>query len=164
MDMSALNWIDYVIIGILVLSTVISLVRGLVREALSLASWIIAIWVGIQFSKSLSQLMVTWIHNDTVRLVVSFFILFAVTLIIGALVSYLMTQLIQKTGLSGTDRVLGSLFGLGRGALVVALIVLVGMMSHFTEKETWKKSVLIPSFKPLATWMHGFLPENKKSD
>ena len=160
MNFESLNWADYSIIVVMMISIIISLVRGFVREALSLASWIIAFWVGISFSKYLAVFLSPYISHPTVRIAASFFILFAISLLIGAMVSYLITQIVQKTGLSGTDRMLGIVFGMGRGALVIALLVLITGLSTMPKETWWKASVLIPHFKPMAIWLKDFLPDN----
>ena len=89
MDFLNLNWVDYAIIAFIVFSILISLVRGFVREAISLTSWILAFWVGFTFSTQMSGMLTAYIENDTVRIAAAFFILFAATLIIGALVNFL---------------------------------------------------------------------------
>ncbi len=152
------NWADYAIIGVMAFSVLISIVRGFVREALSLTTWIIAIWVGATYSSLLSPMLAPYIHSTMVRGVVAFFILFAGTLIIGTMASFLITQIVHKTGLTGTDRMLGIVFGLARGALVVAILLLIGSLTTMPQSPWWKGSVLIPHFKPMAVWLQGFFP------
>lgn len=154
-----MNWLDFTIIGICAVSVVISLARGLVKEALSLISWGLAFFIAFRFSKPLALLMRDMIHNEGFRLVAAFFILFAITLILGAILNYLISQLVQKTGLSGTDRVLGMVFGFARGALVVGLFIVAAGLTQIPEKAWWQKSVLIPEFKPVAMWLVEFMPE-----
>ena len=105
-----MNWVDFAILVIVLLSSVISLLRGFVREALSLANWVLAIWVSISFAYNLANLLKGSIDSPNVRVSVAFGILFLSTLIVGALVIYLVTQLVRKTGMSGTDRMLGVIF------------------------------------------------------
>lgn len=159
MDFSSLNGADCAIIAIIGFSVLISLMRGFVREALSLTSWIVACWVSITFSSILAELLKTYIKDQYLAIGVAFFLLFATTLIIGTLISYLIAQVVQVTGLRGTDRLLGVLFGFGRGVLLVAVLILFAGMTHFTQQPWWTSSVLIPQFKPLALWLVGFLPK-----
>jgi len=154
-----LNWVDYAIIGIVVVSTLISLVRGFVREALSLATWAVAFWVAFKFNALVANLLINYIKTPSLRLVASFAILFVVILIIGALVNFLIGQLISSTGLSGTDRLLGMLFGVGRGLLLIGVLVLLASMTAFPQDDWWQKSVFIPHFHGLAEWLHGFVPK-----
>ncbi len=158
-SLQALNWADWAIIGIIIISTVISLLRGFVREALSLASWAVAAWVGFKFSLSFSKILPAFVTSNTLRVMVAFAILFLATLIVGLLINLLISSLVNKTGLSGTDRLLGMLFGIARGVLLVAVIVLLANMTQVKQDEWYVKSQLIPQFQGLATWLHGFLPE-----
>lgn len=146
----ALSLADYVIIGLVLISVLISLVRGFVREAFSLASWGAAIFLAIFFCGDLAQLFSTKISTPTVRLLLSFAILFISTLIAGAVLSYLFVSVVHKSGMSGTDRFLGAVFGLLRGALVVALLIMVGKFTPLSQHSAWETSFLIPHFEVIA--------------
>jgi len=152
-------WIDYVILGVIGLSTIISLVRGFVREALSLVVWVFAFWVAWTFFRELAGHLGVF-SVPSVRLGVAFATLFIATLIVGALVNYLIGQLVDKTGLSGTDRLIGMLFGAARGALLIAVLVLLAGLTPFPEDPWWQESRLLGHFQELATWLKGLLPED----
>jgi len=153
------NWADYAILGIVGISMVISLMRGFVREAISLITWIVAIWVAYKFNGVIAGFLTHYIKTPSIRLVVAFVLLFIIVLIIGALINFLISQLITSTGLGGTDRVLGILFGILRGILLVGVLILLAEMTTLPKDPWWEKSVFIPHFKSLTTWMHGYLPE-----
>lgn len=150
-------WADYIILGIIGLSAVISLVRGFVREALSLAVWVLAFWVAWTFFRELAE-QIDWFTLPSVRLGVSFAILFIATLMLGALVNFLMGQLVDKTGLSGTDRLIGIFFGAARGALLIAVLVLLAGLTPFPNDPWWHESQLIGYFQELALWLKELLP------
>jgi len=150
-------WIDFVILGIIGLSAVISLMRGFVREALSLAVWVLAFWVAWTFFRKLA-LQLDWFTVPSVRLGAAFLILFIAPLMLGALVNFLMGQLVDKTGLSGTDRLIGILFGAARGAILVAILVLLAGLTPFPNDPWWKESQLIGYFQELAIWLKQLLP------
>lgn len=161
--MSTFNWIDYTIIAIIALSVLISVMRGFVREVISLVIWVAAIAVSFIFYRYIADLMVNIIHSDSVRLVVSFVGLFLVTLVLGMLINYLIGQLVANTGLSGTDRVLGIIFGIARGVLVVVLLMMLVSLTPFAKEAVWQESVLVPQFQPLEDWFSSFLPESMHS-
>jgi len=152
-----MNWFDYTIVGIILVSALISVVRGFVKEALSLVSWLIALWVALTFATELSTLLQSYIDQEQLRLAVSFVILFVATLFVGAMVNLLISRFMKASGLSGTDRVLGLFFGTARGALVVSLLTLVIGMSALEKNDWWQASVLVPYTKPLAQWLQTIL-------
>jgi len=162
--MKDLNWLDYAIIIIISLSAIISLVRGFIREALSLASWIIAFWIALTFAQNLSVLLQPHIHSGSLRYGLSFFILFLITLLLGAFVNFLITHLVEKTGLSGTDRLLGVGFGFARGVLLVAIVLLAARMTSFPQSVFWQQSRLVPALTPIETWLAKYIPKNIQQD
>lgn len=151
-------WIDYSIIGLILISSIIGLFRGFIKEAFSLAIWGVATWVGLHFSRSLSGLIESLIRSPSARIIVAFIILFLITLVLGALVSYLLGELVKKTGLTGSDRFAGMIFGITRGLIVVSLVVMLAGLTPLPEDTWWKESVLIPPFQSLAVWLRDFIP------
>ncbi len=159
-----MNWLDLVILVLIILSSGISLIRGFVKEALSLAAWLVAFWVAMTFAYRLDAVLVDKIHSPSVRFIASFSALFLLTLIAGALVNYLATTLVKKTGLSGTDRMLGVIFGVARGIAIVAVIVLGAGLTSLPQEGSWKGSMLIPHFQELAVWLRSYLPPDIASN
>jgi membrane protein required for colicin V production len=151
-------WIDYSIIGLILISSIIGLFRGFIKEAFSLMIWGVATWVGLRFSRPLSELIESLIRSPSARIIVAFIILFIITLILGALVSYLLGELVKKTGLTGSDRFAGMIFGITRGVIVVSLVVMLAGLTPLPEDTWWKESVLIPPFQSLAVWLRDFIP------
>ncbi len=150
-------WTDYVILGIISLSALISLIRGFMREALSLAAWVLAFWVAWTFFRELAARL-DWFTVPSARLGIAFALLFIATLMVGALVNFLVGQLVDKTGLSGTDRLVGIFFGAARGALLIAILVLLAGLTPFPNDPWWQQSQLIGYFQELALWLKELLP------
>nr|WP_245399277.1 CvpA family protein [Pseudomonas syringae] len=138
--------------GIVAISALISLKRGFVKEALSLTTWIIAGVVAWMFGAGLSLYLVNYIDTPSARVIASCTILFVATLLVGAMVNFLIGELIRVTGLSGTDRFLGMVFGAARGGLLV--VVAVGLLSlgPVQQDQWWQQSRLVPQFLMVADW------------
>ncbi len=146
-------WVDFLIPGIIVVSALLSLMRGFVREAFSLAGWLAATWVALHFSQPLAAAFLGGISAPSLRVAVAFVVLFVVTLVLSAVLTRLVAQLVQRTGLSGTDRMIGMLFGAVRGAVVVAVLVLLAGMTSMPQDPWWQQSVTIGYFQALAQWL-----------
>lgn len=147
-----MNWADWAIIGIIVLSGVISLKRGFIKEAMSLLVWVLAFIIARMFSANMATLLTDYIDVATVRYAAAFAILFAATLMVGALINYLIGTLVRMTGLSGTDRLLGMIFGIARGGLLVVVAVALIKHTPLIEAMWWYESALIPEFLMLEEW------------
>ncbi len=153
-------WLDYVLIGIVLVSSLISLARGFVREAFSLAVWVLAFWVSWSFFREVAVQLQPWIQSPTVRLGLAFAGLMVLTLVLGGLVNYLLVQLVERTGMSGTDRFIGMIFGAARGVLLVSVLVLLAGLTSFPRESWWQASHLVPYFQELAYWLRDLLPPN----
>jgi membrane protein required for colicin V production len=159
MSSIGISWVDIVIISIIGLSALISLFRGFVRETLSLISWILAFWVALTFAHPAAQMFLQkYIKSPTLQLAAAFGGLFLITLIICAVLNYFISTLVDKTGLSGTDRLLGVIFGLARGIVLVAALLLGAQLTPMPKEDWWQKSALISRFEPLEIWLKSFLP------
>jgi membrane protein required for colicin V production len=155
-----MEWPDYLIIGICLISTLVGALRGLVKEAFSLAVWMAAFLLAFQFSGSLADSLEGTISLPSARTSLAFAGIFISVLVIGGLMNYLLGKLVEKTGLSGTDRLLGGVFGAARGLILVITIILVAGLTPIPRDPWWAESKSIQALMPLADWASTFLPES----
>jgi membrane protein required for colicin V production len=157
--LKSLIWVDYLIIGIISISGLISLARGFVRESLSLAAWILALWVALRFSPQAAELFADSISvSPSLRLAIAFFLLLLGTLLLAAIANSLLSRLVQTTGLTGTDRILGAIFGIARGVAIVTILILLAGMTPMPQDSWWQNSVLLGYFQGLALWVRSLMP------
>ena len=152
--MEQFNWTDWFIIIVIGISCLFGLKRGFVKEAFSLASWITAFFISRLFASHLSDLLMPWIDTPILRLASAFSLLFVGTLIVGALISNLLVQLVRTTGLSGTDRLFGMVFGIIRGALVIVVLMSLLSMTPISNESWWQESLLTPHFVLIEEWSY----------
>lgn len=151
-------WPDYAILGIITISLLVGVLRGFIKEVFSLVVWAAAFVVAYRFAGDVAVLMEPHVSLPSARTAIGFIGLFILVLIIGGLANFLLGRLVESTGLSGTDRLLGGLFGIARGVALVVASILVTGFTPIPADPWWKESRLIPSFMPLVSWSAAFLP------
>lgn len=157
-QIQSISTLDWMIITVVVLSTLLSLKRGFVKEVMSLVTWVVAFIIAVKFTGPLQTLLIDQVQNDQIRYVVAFIALFIATLVLGALVNFVLGSLVQATGLSSTDRIIGMLFGFVRGGLiVVAFISLLSLSPAIEKSDMWKSSQLVPQLVVLKDWVREML-------
>ena len=155
-----MSWIDLAIIGVIVLSALISLIRGFVKESISLATWIVAGVIAFRYFSAVAVLLEPYIASATLRLMVGGGVLFVLTLIVGAIVNFIIGKMVSGTGLSGTDKALGVIFGGARGVLIVAMVVLIASLTPAPTTEAWQNTLSIGFFEGIAEWIKSVIPED----
>ncbi len=158
-----MNWVDLIIIVIIVISALISLVRGFVKESISLASWVVAGFIALRYFTALADLLKPYIESPTIRSGTGFAILFVCSLIVGAVINFMASQLVSKTGLSGTDKSLGVVFGAARGIIIVIMLVLLAGLTPMPSESWWKESTMVEYFASMASWIKDILPDDVAS-
>jgi membrane protein required for colicin V production len=148
-----MNEFDWIVIIVLGFSGLISLMRGFVKEALSLLSWVLAFVVALSFGSKLAYLLSAWFANETLRIIAAFICLFFLTLIVMGVIGSLISGVLAKAGLGFFDRLLGSVFGVLRGALfVLAVLIAIQPFIEVDQLLWWKESKLIPHFLTMEDW------------
>ena len=147
-EFGGLDWAILLIIG---LSMLLSLSRGFVKEALSLAAWVLGFVIATSFSGQLALLLEDSIGNAALRHSVSYLILFVTSLMLCSLLGNLLRQFVRMTGLGVLDRLLGTAFGFARGVLVVVVLAFIAQ-SILPVEELAEDAVLLPEVMLLVQW------------
>ncbi len=153
-----MNWADYTIVAVLLLSVLMGLMRGFVGEVLALACWVLAFWVAWEYGPPLADAFSASISVPSVRVMLGYAICFITVLIAGAILGFLLRKLVAGSGLSGSDRLLGMVFGLVRGLALITLVVFMIGFTPFQRDPWWHESRLLPSFQNGARWLGSRLP------
>ncbi len=146
---------DLVVLIIFIVSVLLSIVRGVVRESLSLVGWVVAYMAAKIFAKDFVIVLPLSITDDSLRMVISYVAVFMAVLIVMSMLTMLASALIRTVGLGLVDRFLGALFGFARGLLVVLLLVLSAGLTTLPQEPFWKKALLS---KPLETGVIMIMP------
>ncbi|HJV80822.1 CvpA family protein [Noviherbaspirillum sp.] len=149
---------DYLVLFVLICSVVISTLRGLVKEILSLLGWIVSFVVANAYGEDLAALLPDMVPGNVTRLIVAFIALFIGVRLLMMLLNLAVDAVIKASGLSLADRGLGGLFGLARGLLIVLAAVLICGMTAIPQQPFWKDAVLSPLAETAARMVKPFLP------
>ena len=151
---------DYAVLAILVVSILLSVVRGVVRELFSLAGWVVAFMVANSFAAGFAPMLPSSIAGESLRILLAFAALFLSALLAMALMTMMISALTRTVGLGFADRFFGSLFGFMRGLLVVLLIVLAAGLTAMPQEPFWQKALLSKPLETAAMMVIPWLPQD----
>jgi membrane protein required for colicin V production len=151
-------WIDYVIIGLIFIALIMGFLRGFSLEVFSLVFRVLAIGVGLSFSREFSVFLESTISNPLPKIAASFTLLFLITLIVGSLIRMLLGESIKKPELTFTDHLGGMIFGVVHGMVVVVVLVMLAGLTALPDDLWWKESKLLPPFQLCAVWLRDNIP------
>ena len=170
--MESVSWVDIGIALIFVVSTAFAVFRGFVKEAISIATWVAAIWLAIVFSNDVAILLPEGLDNaefnmgetrmniENLGVGIAFIMIVVGTLVFGALINYVLSQITKMQVLRGADRFLGILFGLARATAIVVILVMLASMTTLPNSESWARSKTVAPFEKMALVVVAYLPEN----
>ncbi len=145
--MTAFPWFDLALVLIVVASATVGLLRGLVREVLSLGSWLLAGWLAYLFAGDAAALFSRWLTEPRLQVIAAGVSIFLLAMILLGLLSTLLVKVINSIGLKGVDRSLGGLFGLLRAFVIIAGMVLLLQALRFDQTDWWRNSYLVGLFE-----------------
>jgi membrane protein required for colicin V production len=152
--------VDYLILAVVLISTLIGAYRGFFPEVLSLLGWIAAIWIAWEYGPSLEPRLADKIPSPVLALWIARFALFAGVLIAAGVVTEVVSLVIEKTHLTGPNRALGLVFGLARGLIAVGVLTIFAQILELPHETWWRESKLIPYGERIASVLEALLPES----
>lgn len=155
----AMTIFDYVVLGIIGISVLLSILRGFLREVLALAAWVAALLVAKIYTIELAPLLPQSIPSESLRLLAAFLILFLLTLLVGSLLAVAIARLFKRAGLGLLDRGIGALFGLARGVLVVLVMVLLAGLTGLPREREWREAMFSAPLEALVSYSLPWLPQ-----
>lgn len=143
-----MNGIDYSILTLVGFFLLFGILRGFIREAISIATWILALSVAVYFSPLLADKAVKYIHTPELRLELSFVGLWLVVLLLGAWFNATVGKAMSPEGVSLINRLAGAVLGGIRGVFITGLLLLIGTTEsvHLNTSSAWQEAKLIPYF------------------
>jgi membrane protein required for colicin V production len=151
--------VDYAILGVLVLSSVFGMLRGFLREALGLATWVIGLWLAWRHSDVMEPYLGGLLATEPLRIWAARGLMLIAVLALGTLISVLVSQFVRVTLFSGFDRLLGFAFGVVRALVIVGLLTMVGQRLQLDGEAWWKASRLVPYAEVAAGFVRGLVGE-----
>lgn len=150
---------DYTVLTILGLSIIFSVMRGLVKEVLSILAWFVAFYVGRTYTDQMLPLIPADLPSESLRTLAAFLVLFLATLLLASLLAIAISAIFKKIGLGWLNRVLGAFFGAFRGVLIVCILVLLAGMTEIPKDARWKNAMFSAPIEALVVSMLPWLPE-----
>ena len=151
--------IDILIVVAILISVVIGHKRGFAKEAISLASLLVAIWAALYIGPSAGVIAETWIQSDELQMWFGRALVFVIVLGIGGIIGWGVSKIIHMSPLGGMDSWAGSGFGAARGVLLVAVAILGGQFMDYENQNWWQKAKLVPYFEKVADWIKVMAPQ-----
>ena len=136
-----MTWFDYAVIAIVGLSVLLAVIRGVVREIAALAGWAAALILSGLFAQDLAQGLPIAV-SPVLKAVIAYLVIFLGVLLLSGLAGVLLAKLFRAAGLGFTDRAVGALFGLVRGALIVFVGVMLAGLTSLPKEPFWREAVL----------------------
>jgi membrane protein required for colicin V production len=151
--------IDILIAAAILISVVVGIFRGFVKEAISIAALVVAIWAALYFGPEAGNISENWFKSEELQMWFGRVLVFLVILSLGGLLGWGISKLVRLSVLSGMDRLLGAVFGVARGILLVAVAIIGAQFAGFDNDNWWLQSKLIPHFEVVADWIKIMAPE-----
>ena len=156
-----MNWIDYLLLALIVFSCIAGLMRGLLREVIALVTWIVAVWLAWTYASLVESHLGGVLASESVRPWVARALVFLGVLMVGSTIGLIISHFVRLSLFSGLDRAFGALFGLLRGLVMIGLFVILCHAVRLDGEQWWRESLLVPYAERAANVLRGMVGESK---
>jgi membrane protein required for colicin V production len=156
-----MNWIDYLLLALIVFSCIAGLMRGLLREVIALVTWIVAVWIAWTYASLVEPHLGGALANESVRPWVARALVFLAVLMVGGTLGLIISHFVRLSLFSRLDRAFGALFGLLRGLVMIGLFVILCHAVRLDGEQWWRESLLVPYGERAANVLRGMVGESK---
>lgn len=155
--------VDYVLAGAVLLSMLFGAIRGFLRESVALLGWLVGLWLAWRYSGLVEPYLGGLLSGTLLQVWVARIIVLITVVMAGWLLGSLLSYLVQRSGLTlGVDRLLGGVFGLVRGAVIVGFTVMLGQAAEMQSEPWWRESKLVPVGVEMAGVLRGYVETGRE--
>jgi len=155
--------VDYILIAIVLISMLFGAIRGFLRESVALLGWLVGLWLAWRYAPLVQPYLGGTLAGTDLQVWVARILLLLTAVLTAWIIGSLLGYLVQRSGLTlGLDRILGSVFGLVRGAVIVGFAVMLAQAAQMQEEPWWKKARLIPVGVEMASVLSGYVETGRK--
>jgi membrane protein required for colicin V production len=155
--------VDYILALAILLSVLFGTIRGFLRESVALLGWLVGLWLAWRYSDSVEPYLGGALTGTLLRVWVARLLVLMAVVVAGWLLGSLLSYLVQRSGLTlGVDRMLGGLFGLVRGAVIVGFAVMLGQAAELQSEDWWRQSKLLPVGAEMASVLRGYVETGRE--
>jgi membrane protein required for colicin V production len=149
---SSINPLDALLLVVLALSVLLGLLRGFMREVISVAGWVLGVLLAYRHADEIGDLMLRSIEPDALRTAAAAVAIVVICVFAAALLGWIVRKLLVAARLSAADRTLGALFGLARALAIVALVALLGRDTSLRRESWWRESIVMSQIESALRW------------
>lgn len=155
--------VDYILAAMVLISILFGVVRGFLRESVALLGWLVGLWLAWRYAHFLLPYLGGALAGTELQVWVARLIVLLVVVIASWMLGGLLSYLVQRSGLTlGVDRLLGGLFGVVRGAVIVGFVVMLGQAAELGSEPWWRGSMLLPVGEEMASVLSGYVETGRK--
>ncbi|HVN43053.1 MAG TPA: CvpA family protein [Steroidobacteraceae bacterium] len=155
--------VDYLLAGIVLISVVFGAIRGFLRESIALLGWLVGLWLAWRYAPQLQPYLGGALAGTELQPWIARIVVLAAAVVTAWLLGSLLGYLVQRSGLTlGVDRLLGGLFGLVRGAVIIGFFVMLGEAAKLDHEHWWKAAKLMPVGQEMALVLRGYVETGRR--